>query len=511
MKVAIYARRSEEKDTGESIENQLSICRKYVDLKYGKCIIDKYHDDDFSGKNTNRPDYEKMMRLIRSGNYGCLVFWKLDRISRNALDFLSLHRELEKINVNMVSVTEGFDPSTASGKLMMTILASVAEMERKNTSMRVTSAMNESAKKGRWSGGNPPFGYKSIRLIENGIEVPYLIEDEKNFDIAKDIFSKYLSSTSFHATSRMLKEKYDIAKSPSDIRKMMLNPAYIISTIFIKNWFKKNGVMIYGDINGNGLISYGKEDFTSEDGDRKKRDKKEWIIAVGKHKGIISDLEFIKIHDIIQNNKRGRSGTGDSTFLNPLVHCALCGSYMRIRTMHNKSGIYKYFVCMKKDVDSKACSSKMVKVNIIEEKTLEKLEYISLNKNQFLNDFEQKDNTPGINIFKKESEKLNKQIKNLIKKSALNEDLEDIFLDEIRELKIKLLEINPKLSALENEQILNLNANINVDSVFSDLGNIRNLINSCIDIESKRETIRLYIKRIDVDSIDKKINIQLCL
>ena len=73
MKFAIYARRSEEKDTGESIANQLKICRRYINLKFGDTeIIDEYFDDDFSGKNIKRPSFTKMMRLMKGGAY---IIW----------------------------------------------------------------------------------------------------------------------------------------------------------------------------------------------------------------------------------------------------------------------------------------------------------------------------------------------------------------------------------------------------------------------------------------------------
>jgi DNA invertase Pin-like site-specific DNA recombinase len=512
MKIAIYARRSEEKETGESIKSQLSICKKYIDLRYDKCIVDEYYDDDYSGKNTHRPNFERMMHLIKSGEYNCLAFWKLDRVSRNALDFLTLQKELEKINVNMISVTEGFDPSTVTGKLMMTILISVAEMERKNISIRVSTFMNESAKRGRWLGGNAPFGYTSEKILESGIEVTYLMQNKITINIAKDIFKKYLSCYSFHAVSRMLKEKYNVIKTPTDIRKMLQNPVYVNSSELIKKWFKNQGVEVYGEINGNGFISYGKEDWTSEDGKKKYRTKNDWIIAVGKHEGIISDIDYINIHDRIKNNKRGRTGTGDNTYLNPLVHCAYCGSYMRVKTMKCNNTTYKYFECIKKTTNSKACENKMIKVDKLENEVLNKLENIYSHKDKFLNNInESNEDDSNLIALKKESENLNKQIKNLVKKTALNDDLEDVFMDEIRSLKQVLIDTNNRILILEKEKTLKLNSKVSKEEVFNELKDIRKTIESCKDIESKREAIRHCVENVKVDNINKKVYVYLCI
>ena len=260
------------------------------------------------------------------------MFWKLDRVSRNTLEFLKLNDELQKLNINLISVTEGFDPSTVTGKLMMTILASVAEMERKNISLRVTMAMIENAKKGRWGGGKPPLGYQTIKTSENGIIFTFL-KFNKDIEIAKYIFDNFKVTASFRGTSRNLKEKYNINRTPADVKRLLINPIYVKSSEDIKIYLEKQGFKVYGEMNGCGMLSYGKEDSTNEEGKRKKRANSECIVSVGKHEGIISDVDFIKIYEVVKNARTGKPLKSKNTFLTPLVHCALCGSYMRTKTM----------------------------------------------------------------------------------------------------------------------------------------------------------------------------------
>ena len=259
---AIYARRSEEKETGESIQNQLNICKNYIQNNNKDIIIDEYFDDDYSGRNMNRPDFQKMMKLVKKNYYDSIVFWKLDRVARNALEFLELHKELEKIGVNIISVTEGFDPSTPAGKLMMTMLAAVAEMERKNISQRVISNMNEMAKKGKWTGGTVPFGYKVVGIQGK----KYLEEDLNLIKITRSIFNKYIETESLFSTSKWLKDTHNINKTPTSIKRILCNLVYVKSDNDIFKYLDNKNIYLHGELNGNGLISYGKADKTKEDG-----------------------------------------------------------------------------------------------------------------------------------------------------------------------------------------------------------------------------------------------------
>jgi DNA invertase Pin-like site-specific DNA recombinase len=170
MRVAIYSRKSIETDTGESIKNQIAICKRYFQRENDECTFEIFEDEGFSGGNTNRPDFKRMMELVNANQFDAIAVYKLDRIARNIVDFVNTYDELERLNVKLVSVTEGFDPSTPIGKMMMMLLASFAEMERMNIAQRVKDNMKELAKLGRWSGGTTPPGY-NVEKIQEGSKV----------------------------------------------------------------------------------------------------------------------------------------------------------------------------------------------------------------------------------------------------------------------------------------------------------------------------------------------------
>ncbi|WP_017416804.1 recombinase family protein [Clostridium tunisiense] len=497
-KVAVYARRSEEKETGESIQNQLNICKRYAENYYKDASIDEYFDDDYSGRNMNRPEFSKLMKLVKKGYYQSIIFWKLDRVARNALDFLALHKELEKIGVNLVSVTEGFDPSTPAGKLMMTMLAAVAEMERKNISQRVATNMNEMAKQGRWTGGTVPFGFK-VNSIEGK---KYLIEDENNIKIASKLFKKYLEEESLYTVSKWLKANYAINKQPTSIKRILQNLVYVQADNDIYRYLQNKGIVLHGELNNNGLLSYGKTNNTKEEG-MEFREESEWIVSVAKHKGVITGAEYIHIQKTLEKKTNsGRRGTGEVTYLNGLCRCAYCKGYMRTKQKKNPNGsIYRYFACGNRDSGRNDCKNIMVKISDVEETVLDKLYHYKVGSVQVENDL------ADTSILKADLDKKKRQIKNLVMKISLDEELEDIFLEQIKELKNEVTEIEKSMDDIERQNLMNDVDSYNREAFLDNLKNFKDLFERSVDVETKRKLVKSLVKRVNIDGLNKIIEL----
>lgn len=119
-----------------------------------------FEDAGKSGKNTDRPAYQRMIKKIRAGEVSHVVVYKIDRISRNLIDFSLMYDEFKKYNVTFVSLNEQFDTSSAIGEAVLKIILVFAELERKLTSERVTGVMIDRAMNGKWNGARMPFGWK---------------------------------------------------------------------------------------------------------------------------------------------------------------------------------------------------------------------------------------------------------------------------------------------------------------------------------------------------------------
>ena len=133
-KIAIYARQSLDKKDSVSIEAQIDECKKFCDSSK---TIEVYEDKGFSGKNTNRPQLQKLIADIKLGKIEKVFVYKLDRISRNLVDFYNLKQVMDDNKCEFSSAVEQFDTSNTMGRAMMGILAVFAQMERENIQQRV--------------------------------------------------------------------------------------------------------------------------------------------------------------------------------------------------------------------------------------------------------------------------------------------------------------------------------------------------------------------------------------
>ena len=154
QKVAIYIRVSTQYQVDRASlpvqrEELIAYC-KYV---LGIDNFEVFEDPGYSAKNTDRPDYQRMINRVRTGEFSHILVWKIDRISRNLLDFAAMYAELKKLGVTFVSKNEQFDTSSAMGEAMLKIILVFAELERNMTSERVSAIMLSRANGGVWNGG----------------------------------------------------------------------------------------------------------------------------------------------------------------------------------------------------------------------------------------------------------------------------------------------------------------------------------------------------------------------
>ena len=128
MKAAIYSRKSKFTGKGESIENQVEICREYLHIKFPKVSdedIVVYEDEGYSGKNTKRPQFQMMMETEIKEHFDIIIVYRVDRISRNIRDFADVSEKILGYGTQFISVKEQFDTTTNMGKAMMNISMSL--------------------------------------------------------------------------------------------------------------------------------------------------------------------------------------------------------------------------------------------------------------------------------------------------------------------------------------------------------------------------------------------------
>lgn len=390
-KVAIYSRKSKFTGKGESIENQILQCkqeikRKYPDIKDDDILI--YEDEGYSGGNTNRPQFQKMIQDCKNHLIKALVCYRLDRVSRSVNDFVSLmDNYLKVLDVAFISVCEEFKTDTPMGKCMMMICSVFAQLERETIAERIRDNMTALAKTGRWLGGTTPTGYESVKIpasytIDGKVRSMYkltVIEEEKKIvEIIRDKFleTNSLSKVETYLIQNDIKTKTGKIFTRLAVKDILQNPVYMTADEVAWNYFENSGLEISTpkeSFDGkHGIMAYNKT--TQNKGTHtQKNDMSQWIVAVGKHVPIISSHDWIKIQKMIEQNKPKsyRQERSNLALLSGLVRCGDCGSYMRPKTARGETdkGEKKfYYLCqMKENSRGKNCAIKNPPGNLLDE------------------------------------------------------------------------------------------------------------------------------------------------
>ena len=313
-RIAIYGRKSVKSEKGDSIKNQLTKCREYVKLTAKndeELVFAEYKDEGFTGANTFRPGFQKLIRDIEQSKIDKLICYRLDRITRSVADFSDINKTLEKHNVSFASVNESFDTSTPMGRAMLQIIIVFAQLERETIRERITDNMFELAKTERVIGGKAPLGYNLDRYEVEGTkkkQTRYEV-DEATAPNIQLIFDKYIELRSMSRLESFLLQNRITSQNGKDLTTTQLsiilkNPTYARADERIKAFYVQQGAQFFGEVNGEtGLLTYGKTKSSLTDRGKQSLTKKkpeEWTISVGSHPGIINADTWLEAQSIIQ-------------------------------------------------------------------------------------------------------------------------------------------------------------------------------------------------------------------
>ena len=209
-KIAIYCRVSTDeqaKNKEGSITSQIQRLKLKVQgknglgEKWGK-VIRIYKDEAFSGKNTDRPEFQQMMRDIRLKRINTVMVTELSRLSRSVTDFLTFIKELEAHDCDFVCPQYDFDTTSPAGKVFVTIIMALAQFERELTAERIKNNFHARALRGLSNGGHPFLGYdKDLEQSGN------LLVNKTEAELVRKIFEMYLAASGVAEVSNTLNSK----------------------------------------------------------------------------------------------------------------------------------------------------------------------------------------------------------------------------------------------------------------------------------------------------------------
>jgi DNA invertase Pin-like site-specific DNA recombinase len=199
VRAAVYTRVSTEDQAREgfSLEAQRERLTAYCESQ-GWEITEIYIDDGFSGRDTRRPAYQRMME--QNERWDMILVMKMDRIHRNSKNFMIMMENLEKLGKKFMSMNESLDTSTAVGRFVVDIIQRIAQLESEQIGERTYMGMAQKAESGEGLlGFCPPFGY----IFKDG----GLVRTEEEIIVVKDIFRRYLQGEKMWDIARLLNDE----------------------------------------------------------------------------------------------------------------------------------------------------------------------------------------------------------------------------------------------------------------------------------------------------------------
>jgi len=488
---------------GYSLDAQRDKLRKYAEYE-DMTVAGEYSDEGFSGKNIQgRLEFQRMLNDIQNGKDGVsfVLVFKLSRFGRNAADVLNSLQLMQDFGVNLICVEDGIDSSKDSGKLMISVLSAVAEIERENIRTQTMAGREQKAKEGRWNGGFAPYGYR----LDNGQLV--IAEDEA--EVIRMIFDRYIhtndgmngvaSYLNSHGYTKKLRQNGTIPGfSHSFVKGILDNPVYA------------------------GKIAYGRRRTEKKIGTRNEMhvvEQSEFPVYEGQHEAIISEEDWNLAQEKRKANSYKREKINNpehAHILSGILKCPCCGKgmYGNIAKAHSKDKKTRYYYYCKNTLG--ATGHKCTFRTNIEQTEMNRMvaAIISamVNKPQFAEAIKEKiGSTVDTTDMERQIEGLQAQLRQTLgTKTRLERQMDSLdFTDKYYDRKIsdlqrrydeqygKIEEIEIQIGDIQNQIRSIRQEKISGDNIYQLLLAFDEVYADASEVERK-EFMRAFIERIDI-------------
>lgn len=501
---------------GYSLEAQRERLTKFADFQHME-VAREYCDAGKSGKSiTGRPEFRQMLQDVADNrdDVKYILVFKLSRFGRNAADVLNSLQYIQDFGVNLICVEDGINSSKDSGKLTITVLSAVAEIERENILVQTMEGRKQKAREGKWNGGQAPFGYKLDKENDS------LLIEPQNAEVVRIIFQKYVYENMGFAKicnylnrhgykkPKLKRQEIDYFTEPF-LSHLVANPVYCGKIAFGRTKTEKikgSRDQYHRVRNEEPLLTEGKHEAII--------DEELWRAAQEKRKE--NNIPWVKSHSIDHEH-----------ILTGLIKCPICGASMMgvvQRRTNKKDGSYKdnfYYRChrRKKIDEDHFCNYHL---NLRQDRFNAQVEEVirdMISDNGFMgyikDCLEKKIDTAAMTDAK---ERLQTQLRQLLgakekltgmmdaldindrhydRKYQDMQDRLDNLYDKISETEDSISDINKKINASYGEQLT-------AEELYKVLEHWDNLYGKMLDLE-KKEFFRSFIEEIQIYP-DRSVN-----
>ena len=302
---------------GYSLDAQRARIKAFAEFNNYE-IVHEYQDAGKSGRSIEgRAQFMQMMDDIKAEKDGIsyVLVFKLSRFGRNAADVLSSLQIMQDYGVNLICVEDGIDSSKDAGKLIISVLSAVAEIEKENIRVQTMEGRMQKAREGKWNGGFAPYGYE---LVNGRLQI-----NEEEAKAIRVIFDQYIHTDSGSNGIAKYLENHGIHKKPRQNGTNPLFDAHLIRKII------QNPVYC-------GKIAYGRRRTEKVHGTRDDYhlvEKDDYLLVDGLHDAIISEEDWekaqIKVKAQAKRYEHVNRGMQERVhMLSGIVKCPICGAGM---------------------------------------------------------------------------------------------------------------------------------------------------------------------------------------
>ncbi len=494
-KIAIYARKSVFREDSISIESQIEMCK--YEARGEDCLV--YSDNGYSGKNTERPDFKRMINDIETGIISKVIVYKLDRVSRSVLDFSRLMDLFQKYNVDFVSATEHFDTSSPMGRAMLNICIVFAQLERETIQQRVIDAYASRSKRGFYMGGKLPYGYAKQNINVDGIKTSMYVQVPEEAEDIRLIYTLYSkpSATLGDVLRKLVEQGKNINQrgklwNTARLSETMRNPIYTTNDITLYHFFKEQKSNIINppeQFNGENSIYL----FSGENTNRKTWDLSGQNIVIAPHQGFISPEIWLACRRKLLANHQVKTCKPKNSFLAGKIKCGNCGYAVVVRFSQKSKGSIRYFIDTGY-TEHHCCKNKLPTIHadefeeLIINKIKEKLDTLVIHSKQDRENEKQEQ----INSLEIKHSKLEAEIENLIN-TMLTPEIDKITIKYINE---KISKLDKEKKDIESEiEKLEIDKKKDGDASYIVLKDVMTKWEN-LSFDEKRDVVDLLIKKI---------------
>lgn len=468
MNVAIYTRKSVFSDKSDSVKNQARMCQEYIQMHFdGEHEYIIYEDEAYTGANTARPALQNLMNDLKSGSLDFLIVYQLDRLSRNVRDFANIYDILTEQNIGFASVKEAIDTNTPIGETMMYMSVVFAQMERKTIAARVYDNMVGLAGSGWWVGGNPPYGYKRLKVVDSAGKKHTTIEPvpeqaERVIWFFREFTSGHYSLQSFETfcKRRNIRTPRGAFFTASQLHSMLSMPWCVPADQRVydfysakgcnvqparEHWTGEYGVAIYGRTSQNS----GKHVLNPPD---------KWLVCIGRHQPFIDSDLWLRAQSQFTQNTFAKVRKYPPPLLKGVLRCS-CGRLMVLERRKKVDGSFSiWYKCPRRErFGADVCNMSNVKCHLLDDQVLRIFKSIALDPrsiNEYVYTHDSEDLSTSIRLLAKEITAIDSKIERLSDSLATNESssASKYIIRSIESLDKELTEKNNELNKLKSRR-----------------------------------------------------------